>query len=1274
MTCLRDFSANDGRRKEPVKSTDNLHPARGVTQAGRRIAVAGILSIGLLASALAPAVAQETTPAAVAPSYTEQVLAKAGDNAIDPVLGRYYRIPALADLGNGVVLASYDGRPDGGDSPSPNSIIQRRSTDGGKTWGAPTYIARGQMGSADTLRYGFSDPSYVVDAETGTVFNFHVYSKDVSFQGSSWGNDDADRQVISAEVSVSTDGGLSWSTDPQKGAALPVVSPYAAGTEYSLFQGPLITDLVKPVGSTVGAVAGVGGIKGVFAASGEGIQLKFGPHKGRLIQQFTGVVRQADGSTPYQAYSVYSDDHGKTWQRGAFVGTGMDENKVVELSNGNVMINSRASSGGNGGRKIAISTDGGATYGPVTVDTNLVDPVNNASIIKMFPNAAQNSDQAKILLFSNANSSSSRSNGTIRYSCDNGTTWSAGKQFKAGTMSYSTLTALSDGTFGVFYEGDGNTMTFGKFNAEWLGVFCGANVSAKTVSGAAGTAVSTSVTVTNNGITPLAEGTLSIRPQAGWTFSSASIPALAVGASAEVALDLSIPNFAIAKAYTLSAEARYGSGTAVGALTVNVTAGSSEKIVGAAISGVATDTARNLATNPYTAGATVPYKFRVDSLSNIASNVTPQSGNFAPFLPADGSGNCRFNNLAAGAGYDCPAPKHTVTAPELANGFFIPLTTWQVTGTGATTQNYTITGEEVNLVDRKPSLSFTRTAGEVVDVDGSGFASVGDTITFTSKVTNTGNVTVTGISGNGAPFDGAPFDLAAGAVNTSSTVYALTASDIAAKKVNASTVTANGANGVKGVGATAITPAVGLCTAANCDTSTETVGATIVGNRTDSNRDLAGNPYVAGQSVPYNFKVTSTSSIVSTVAPTAGNFAGFNITETPNCRYRNLGIGAFYNCGTPTHVVSAAELSNGYFSPNTAWEVTGTGATTAKITIVGEEVDLLVRKPSLAVSVVGAAPGAVAKVGDVIPFTLTVVNDGNVTLTGLTTAATSRARAASLLPVDTLAPGANTQAVVERQISAEDIAAGQVAAPVITVAAENGLKSVAQPAAGEAVELIVDPAVPEPTESASAAPSEPAPSESAPSESASAEPSESESAAPSESATAAPSASSEAPSASASPSNSATAEPSNSASAEPSESTPVVPSESASATPSDSASAAPSDSVSAEPTDSPEASQSVSASGSASATQSSTTSQSASQTATGSSAAAPSGAGNDDAISPTGSASEGSQQSSGASSSAVDEDLAHTGFTFWPVAMAALMLIAAGALIASRVARKGARS
>ncbi|RJE19996.1 hypothetical protein PHISCL_07667 [Aspergillus sclerotialis] len=329
-----------------------------------------------------------------------------------------------------------------------------------------TYIAKGQEGndSAGVQKYGFSDPSYVVDHRTEKVFNFHVFSKNHGFAGSVLGNNDTNLDVQSTEVSVSTDGGVSWSTDPDNQPNLPPIAADEPGAP------PLITRAVKPVGKTVDGVDNVGGVVGMFATSGEGIQLRYGEHAGRLIQQYVGKIIQSDGKIAQQAYSVYSDDGGDTWQMGTPVGEGMDENKVVELSNGDIMLNSRPSDG-SGYRKVAISTDGGETYSTPKNEEQLPDPANNGAITRMYPNAEQGSADAQILLFTNANSKSSRENGTIRYSCDDGKTWSDGRVFHSAEMSYSTVTALGNDQFGIFYEAK-DKLVFAKVDKDYIGVSC----------------------------------------------------------------------------------------------------------------------------------------------------------------------------------------------------------------------------------------------------------------------------------------------------------------------------------------------------------------------------------------------------------------------------------------------------------------------------------------------------------------------------------------------------------------------------------------------------------------------------------------------------------------------------------------------------------------------------------------------------------------------------------------------------------------------------------
>lgn len=659
----------------------------------------------LAAAALAAGVALSSLlvagPAAAAPTdppgtFSEQNL---GATVVSPFAA--YRIPALSYLGNGVVVAAWDGRPNNAaDSPNPNSIVMRRSTDGGATWDAQRTILAGNLDTANNGagKFGYSDPSFVYDAETGKLFLFSVYSKNAGYASSTFGNDDANRNIISAQVSESSDGGLSWGA-PR-----------------------LITSIVKPGSSTTNPQPG--DVRSMFASSGEGIQLRYGPHAGRLIQQFAGDVRQADGTNAIQAYSVYSDDHGATWIKGANVGTRMDENKTVELSDGRVMLNSRSNNAADNARKVAISTDGGASYGPVTLDTALTDPANNAAIARLFPDAPAGSADAKKLIFTNANNPDSRQNVSARVSCDDGATWGVPRTIRSGFSAYSTVTRLESGQIGVLYESSySNGIMFAKFSDSWL-----------------------------NSCTP---------PPAPSTTT----------------------------------------------------------VAGVSISGTRTDTSRDLAANPYTAGQSVSYSFTVRNNNAGTVTVTPTAGNFAP-LTAPGTGNCRYLSLAPGASYVCTTPAHTVTAEEVAQGYFVPDTTWAISGAASGTDK--VLGYPVALK-----------------------------------------------SGIQAP---------AGSL----------------------------------------------------------AGVSITGSRDDAARNVLTNPYAAGEAVPYRFAVLNSGASAATVTPTAGNFAPFLPPGAGNCRYSSLPAGAGYNCTTPRHTVTTADLALGYFVPDTGWSV-GTGAS---VRLLGEPVRL----------------------------------------------------------------------------------------------------------------------------------------------------------------------------------------------------------------------------------------------------------------------------------------------------------------------------------------------
>ncbi|MCL0244677.1 glycoside hydrolase [Corynebacterium sp. CCM 8835] len=232
------------------------------------------------------------------PFFTDEVLATGGENGFD-----CYRIPSLGVSKDGTVLASWDGRPGTcGDAPQPNSIVLRRSTDNGVTWTPQEELA---AGGTEAPVHGYSDPSVLVDWYTGDVFNFHVKSYDVGIRESAPGTDPDDRRVLHAAYAKSTDNGATWET------------------------GTVITD----------QITGDAPWRGRFATSGNGIQLQYGEHAGRLVQPAMVVTDTGE----FRAVTWLSDDHGESWFPGRAFGTGMDENKIVELSDGTLMDNSRSS-------------------------------------------------------------------------------------------------------------------------------------------------------------------------------------------------------------------------------------------------------------------------------------------------------------------------------------------------------------------------------------------------------------------------------------------------------------------------------------------------------------------------------------------------------------------------------------------------------------------------------------------------------------------------------------------------------------------------------------------------------------------------------------------------------------------------------------------------------------------------------------------------------------------------------------------------------------------
>jgi sialidase-1 len=321
------------------------------------------------------------------------VLATAGEGS------PFYRIPALAVSTKGTVLAAYDARPTLRDLPSNIAVIVRRSRDHGRSWEAPIVVRR------DAAPVGYGDPSFVVDRETGRLFLFYAASVNQGIFGSKKGNDESDPDIHQADVSFSDDDGLTWT------------------------HRRITKAIKKPEWVSL------------FASSGAGIQLRQGAHRGRLLQPYAVRI-----DSTFYAASAISDDHGATWRMGGLVGPGADENKVVELSDGRLMLNSRARPQ----RKVAFSTDGGDAWTGWRDEPQLQDPANNGAIIRVDESA--HGARSRWLLFSNTDDPRERRNVTVKLSCDDGATWPFKTVVDSGPSAYSTIARLADGSLGVLYE------------------------------------------------------------------------------------------------------------------------------------------------------------------------------------------------------------------------------------------------------------------------------------------------------------------------------------------------------------------------------------------------------------------------------------------------------------------------------------------------------------------------------------------------------------------------------------------------------------------------------------------------------------------------------------------------------------------------------------------------------------------------------------------------------------------------------------------------------
>lgn len=359
-------------------------------------------------------------PAAVENPGREILLARVRLYAPGDHGSRNWRIPAIRCLGDGSLLAVNDKRKfNEGDLPADIDIVASRSTDGGLTWSEPVDIAVGQG-----YKKGFGDPALAV-TEDGEIICAFVGGNGL------WASTPEDPQR--SYISRSTDGGKSWS-QPEDITSI-IYGPEADNPQCRKYRSS-------------------------FFGSGNGITLRHGEHAGRIM--FVAAMYPAQY---LNNHAVYSDDGGKTWHVSDVAFEGGDEAKVVELSDGRILMSIRRS----GERGYSISCDGGETWSGQGLWPEINTNACNGDMIRY---SSTDDGKGYNLLLHSIPNDRERRNVSIFRSYDEGQSWVSPKTICPGNSVYSSLTVLNDGTIGIYVEEnpgeEGCSLWFMNFSLDWL--------------------------------------------------------------------------------------------------------------------------------------------------------------------------------------------------------------------------------------------------------------------------------------------------------------------------------------------------------------------------------------------------------------------------------------------------------------------------------------------------------------------------------------------------------------------------------------------------------------------------------------------------------------------------------------------------------------------------------------------------------------------------------------------------------------------------------------
>lgn len=322
----------------------------------------------------------------------------------------YYRIPAMCLDKDGNIVAVIDRRyeslADLGYRSTSIDISTRRSTDGGRTWGPQTFIARG-----DTTRYlgfGFGDASLTL-TRSGKILCLMAAGR---------GRAGFRRGLTHTALSVSEDGGISWSE--------PRLIPFPET------------------------------LHSAFATSGKGIV----DADGDILLMACVLDRDYPDPMPVpwpiQPHLFYSKDEGQTWTlQSTPVASLADESKLALLPDGRLLASCRPGFYGPRWINTAVKDENGVwQWEGQRPSKGLMANNCNADILPWGKG---------LILHSYIKEEKTRAGLTLAVSADGGESWKDILTLQPGLAAYSTMVALKNGDVGVLYE-DGTNSTDGGYD------------------------------------------------------------------------------------------------------------------------------------------------------------------------------------------------------------------------------------------------------------------------------------------------------------------------------------------------------------------------------------------------------------------------------------------------------------------------------------------------------------------------------------------------------------------------------------------------------------------------------------------------------------------------------------------------------------------------------------------------------------------------------------------------------------------------------------------